>query len=284
MNWKYRIKSQEEYELAYHESVENPEKFWDNVATQFIWNKAWSKTLEYNFDNAQFNWFVDGKLNITENCLDRHLDTIGDKNAIIWESNFENEESISITYKELHRRVIRFAQVLKKNGINKGDRVCINMGMIPELAIAVLACARIGAIHSVIFGGFSAASIADRLEDAEAKHAQKISNLNSKKKELSHIIEETEKEEKELSAQAAELETHIEERLLNAYTRIRKNYKNGLAVVNVERNACGGCFGLVPAQTQAEIRTKKRIISCEHCGRILYGVKDDVELSAEEIA
>ncbi|HNC63561.1 MAG: hypothetical protein K1X26_06900 [Chitinophagales bacterium] len=131
---------------------------------------------------------------------------------------------------------------------------------------------------------FSLESSKTSLEEAEAKHAQKISNLNSKKKELSHIIEETEKEEKELSAQASELETHIEERLLTAYTRIRKNYKNGLAVVNVERNACGGCFGFVPAQTQAEIRTKKRIISCEHCGRILYGVKDDVELSAEEIA
>ncbi len=169
MSWNYKIGSEEEYELAYKESLQDPENFWNTVASHFEWKQPWKKTLEYNFDTAQFNWFVDGKLNITENCLDRHLKDYGEQIAIIWESNFENEKSISISYKELHERVIRFALVLKNNGIQKGDRVCLNMGMIPELAIAVLACARIGAIHSVIFGGFSAASIADRLEDAEAK-------------------------------------------------------------------------------------------------------------------
>jgi len=131
---------------------------------------------------------------------------------------------------------------------------------------------------------FSLDNLKKNLEDAEAKHAQKIADLSSKKKELSFIIGDTEKEEKELNGQATAIEEHIEDRLLVAYKRIRKTYKNGLAVVNVERNACGGCFGFVPAQTQAEIRTKKRIITCEHCGRILYGVKDDIELSAEEIA
>lgn len=169
MSYPYQITSEQDYNEKYTKSVQNPDIFWSEIADHFLWNKKWSKVLEYNFQNASTKWFLEGKLNITENCLDRHLNQSKNDIAIIWESNFDNEESQYITYEELHKRVIKFAQVLKKNGINKGDRVCINMGMIPELTIAVLACARIGAIHSVIFGGFSSSSIADRLEDAEAK-------------------------------------------------------------------------------------------------------------------
>jgi predicted nucleic acid-binding Zn-ribbon protein len=133
-------------------------------------------------------------------------------------------------------------------------------------------------------GTFSLESLNNSLAIAETKHEQKIKDLAAKKKELGHIIEETEKEEQELNKSAAEVSEHIEERLFTAYSRIRNSYKNGLAVVNVERNSCGGCFGFIPAQTQSEIRTKKRLTVCEHCGRILYDVKDDIELSAEEIA
>jgi len=125
------------------------------------------KTLEWDFTTGTTKWFAGGKMNITENALDRHLATRGDQPAIIWESNDPQEESITLTYKMLHQRVCQFANVLKKHGAKKGDRICIYMPMIPELAIAVLACARIGAIHSVVFGGFSSQSIADRINDAQ---------------------------------------------------------------------------------------------------------------------
>ncbi len=170
MSYPFQITSRAQYDAAYKQSIENPEAFWEVVASSFLWRKPWDKVLEWNFTQPDVKWFLGGKLNITENCLDRHLDTLGDKPALIWEPNNPDEPNRILTYKELHQEVVQFAQVLKNNGVQKGDRVCIYMGMVPELAIAVLACARIGAIHSVIFGGFSAQSIADRLQDAQAKY------------------------------------------------------------------------------------------------------------------
>ncbi|MEO8404560.1 MAG: acetate--CoA ligase [Chitinophagaceae bacterium] len=170
MSYPYQITSFEQYQSDYKKSVDDPEGFWSAVAENFLWRKKWDKTLEWNFKEPNVKWFIGGKLNITENCLDRHLNTIGDQPAIIWEPNDPDEASRTLTYKQLYEQVCRFAQVLKNNGVKKGDRVCIYMGMIPELAIAVLATARIGAIHSVVFGGFSAQSIADRLDDAKAEY------------------------------------------------------------------------------------------------------------------
>jgi acetyl-CoA synthetase len=170
MSYPYQIKSFQEYRDAWDKSVNDPEFFWGEIAEHFEWRKKWDKVLEWNFKEPSIKWFQGGKLNITENCLDRHLKTIADQPAIIWEPNDPNEHHRTLSYKQLHFKVCQFAQVLKNNGVAKGDRVCIYMGMIPELAIAVLACARIGAIHSVIFGGFSAQSIADRLQDAKAEY------------------------------------------------------------------------------------------------------------------
>lgn len=162
-----RITTFEQYEKEYKQSVENPEAFWAEQAEQFTWHKKWDKVLEWNFDEPAINWFSGGKLNITENCLDRHLEKRGDQIAIIAEPNDPNEKARKISYKELHTEVCRFANVLKNNGAKKGDRICIYMPMVPELAIAVLACARIGAIHSVVFGGFSFKSLSDRIHDAD---------------------------------------------------------------------------------------------------------------------
>ncbi len=164
-----QITSFKQYEEDYKKSVENPEQFWGEVAQNFQWRKPWFKVLSWNFNEPDIKWFEGAKLNITENCLDRHLAVNGDKPAIVWEPNNPEEESVTYTYKMLHERVCRFANVLKRNGAKKGDRICIYMPMVPELAIAVLACARIGAVHSVIFGGFSAKSIADRINDSQCK-------------------------------------------------------------------------------------------------------------------
>ena len=169
MSYPYQIRSEAAYRQAYKQSVENPEQFWATVAENFSWKKKWDKVLSWNFEEPKVEWFAGAKLNITENCIDRHLATLGDKPAIIWEPNDPNERVRVVTYNRLHKRVCQFAQVLLNNGVKKGDRVCIYMGMVPELAYAVLGCARIGAIHSVVFGGFSAQSIADRLEDAKAE-------------------------------------------------------------------------------------------------------------------
>jgi acetyl-CoA synthetase len=169
MTYPYQIKSFEEYQAAYKKSVEDPEGFWASVADNFLWKKKYDKVLDWNFIEPKVEWFKGGTLNITENCIDRHLPAMADKPAIIWEPNNPDERVRVVTYARLHKRVCQFAQVLKNNGVKKGDRVCIYMGMVPELAYAVLGCARIGAIHSVIFGGFSAQSIADRLEDAQAE-------------------------------------------------------------------------------------------------------------------
>ncbi|MEX6689030.1 acetate--CoA ligase [Danxiaibacter flavus] len=170
MSYPYQIKSLEAYQQAYKQSIESPENFWADVASHFHWRRKWDKTLEWNFTEPKVEWFKNAKLNITENCLDRHLKNLANRPAIIWEPNDPEEHHRVLTYKDLHYKVCQFANVLKNNGVKKGDRVCIYMGMIPELAIAVLACARIGAIHSVIFGGFSAQSIADRLQDAQAEY------------------------------------------------------------------------------------------------------------------
>jgi len=169
MSYPFQIKSQEQYEKAYRESVDRPEEFWASVAENFQWRKKWDKVLEWNFKEPNIKWFQGAKLNITENCIDRHLKTMGEKPAFIWEPNSPEERVRVVTYNRLHKRVCQVAQMLKNNGVKKGDRVCIYMGMIPELVYAILGCARIGAIHSVIFGGFSAQSIADRLDDAQAE-------------------------------------------------------------------------------------------------------------------
>lgn len=169
MSYPYQIKTLEEYKAAYQKSIEQPEGFWGEIAEHFQWRKKWDKVVAWNFKEPDVKWFINGKLNITENCIDRHLEKLGEKPAIIWEPNNPEERVRVVTYNRLHKRVCQFAQVLKNNGVKKGDRVIIYMGMVPELAYAVLGCARIGAIHSVVFGGFSAQSIADRLEDAQAE-------------------------------------------------------------------------------------------------------------------
>lgn len=164
-----QIKTLDEYKKAYARSVEDPEGFWAEQAATFQWSKPWDKVLEWNFDQPDVKWFLGGKTNITENCLDRHLETKGDQVAILWEPNDPKDEVRSYTFKELHAAVCQTANALKKNGITKGDRVCFYMPMVPELAIGVLACARIGAIHSVVFAGFSATALADRVKDASCK-------------------------------------------------------------------------------------------------------------------
>jgi acetyl-CoA synthetase len=164
---KSRITSLEEYDQEYDRSVMHPEEFWSEHAEQFFWRKKWDSVLEWNFTSPEVKWFSGGKLNITENCLDRHLEKRAHQTAIIWEPNNPDESARNITYHELHNEVCRFANVLKNAGAKKGDRICIYMPMVPELAFAVLACARIGAIHSVVFGGFSFQSLADRIHDAE---------------------------------------------------------------------------------------------------------------------
>ncbi len=168
MHYPYQIKNLADYRLQYQKSIDQPEVFWAEVASNFTWKKTWDKVLTWDFKTPTIKWFEGAKLNITENCLDRHLLTQPNVPAIIWESNDPEEHHRVLTYKELHFKVCQFAHVLQNNGVKKGDRVCIYMGMIPELAIALLSCARIGAIHSVVFGGFSAQAIADRLQDAQA--------------------------------------------------------------------------------------------------------------------
>ena len=156
-----------DYTKAKEQASAQPEVFWENIANQFEWYEKWDKVLEYDFHTPKVSWFLGGKLNITENCLDSHLKTQPDKTAIIFEPNDPNETAQHISYSELHSKVCRAANMLKANGAKKGDRICIYMPMTPELAIAVLACARIGAIHSVVFAGFSATALAARINDAE---------------------------------------------------------------------------------------------------------------------
>ena len=161
-----RILDFETYKKEYQKSIKNPEQFWEEKANNFLWEKKWDNVLSWDFSKPEVKWFEGGKLNITENCLDRHLEKIGNQTAIKWIANNPDEESRSLTYNKLHTEVSKFANVLKKNGAKKGDRICLYMPMVPELAIAVLACARIGAIHSVVFAGFSSKSLSDRINDA----------------------------------------------------------------------------------------------------------------------
>ncbi|MFT4567716.1 MAG: acetyl-CoA synthetase [Saprospiraceae bacterium] len=165
----YQIKSLEDYQNTYKRSVEDPEGFWAEQADSFDWHKKWDTVLDWNFDEPSINWFKGGSLNITENCLDRHIAERGNQTAILWEPNDPDWQVVNLTYKELLAKVCQCANALKELGISKGDRVVLYMPMVPELAIAVLACARIGAIHSVVFAGFSAQALADRVNDASAK-------------------------------------------------------------------------------------------------------------------
>jgi acetyl-CoA synthetase len=166
----YHIKHFEEYFQVYRKSVRNPEAFWEEIAEEhFSWRKKWDKVLSWDFKKPEVKWFEGAQLNITENCIDRHLHTRGHKTAILFEPNDPTEPAEHITYKQLHERVCKFANVLHDKGIKKGDRVCIYLPMIPELAISVLACARVGAIHSVVFAGFSSTALSMRINDCDAK-------------------------------------------------------------------------------------------------------------------
>jgi|TARA_B110000240_G_C13506829_1_gene456783 acetyl-CoA synthetase len=164
---QYHIKTQEDYKAAYEHAIERPEEFWKGIADNYQWRKPWTTLLEWEFTTPTIKWFKEGKLNITENCLDRHLKDRADDIALIWEPNNPKEREVRLTYQELHDEVCRFANVLKKTGVKKGDRVAVYMPMIPELTIGVLACARIGAVHSVVFAGFSANALADRINDSQ---------------------------------------------------------------------------------------------------------------------
>jgi acetyl-CoA synthetase len=168
---KHQIKQYADYQRIYQESISNPEKFWEEIAQEFHWQKKWDTVLNWNFTEPKIEWFKNGKLNITENCLDRHLLDKSEQTAMIWEPNNSEEVAKSLTYAQLHQQVASMAQVLRQMGAKKGDRICIYMPMIPELAIIVLACARIGAVHSVVFAGFSANAIADRIQDAQCAFA-----------------------------------------------------------------------------------------------------------------
>ena len=163
------INDSADYEKAYQESINDPEKFWSAIAGEFNWKKKWTKTLEYDFHKPEVKWFSGGKLNITENCIDRHLPHRANQTALLWESNDPKEAARKITYQQLHEQVCKVSNMLKANGITKGDRVCIYMPMVPETAFAILGCARIGAVHSVVFAGFSAGSLADRINDSGCK-------------------------------------------------------------------------------------------------------------------
>jgi len=180
----FQITSVEEYKEVYAKSVEKPEEFWAEIADHYHWKRKWEKTLEWNFTEPNVKWFIGGKLNITENCLDRHLEQRRNKTALVWEPNDTKESSLHFTYRELHSHVCRMANVLKNMGVKKGDRVCIYLPMIPELAFATLACARIGAIHSVVFAGFSANSVADRINDSECSHVITSDGLNRGAKQI----------------------------------------------------------------------------------------------------
>jgi acetyl-CoA synthetase len=163
------VKSMEQYQEMYDRSIADPEGFWGDIADEFVWKEKWSKVLDYTFEgNVDVKWFIDGKTNLSVNCLDRHLETRGDKTAIIWEGNTPGDDS-KLTYKELYAKVCKFANALKSAGVEKGDRVCLYLQMVPEAAIACLACARIGAVHSVVFGAFSPDALRDRIQDSECK-------------------------------------------------------------------------------------------------------------------
>ena len=163
------VSSLDKYRYIYNRSIENPDEFWASIAERVTWYKPWDKVRNFNFKEGKIKWYENGKLNVSYNCLDRHVDSgKGDRKAIIWEGNNPDEDK-SFTYTELLSQVKKFANVLKNLGVEKGDRVCIYMQMVPELSIAMLACARIGAVHSVVFGAFSADSLRDRINDSACR-------------------------------------------------------------------------------------------------------------------
>src|SRR5690606_23463914 len=165
----YKVENLEQYFKMYNKSVREPKKFWERIADEnFTWYQKWDKVLEYDMSKADIKWFKNAKLNITKNCIDRHLNKKGDKTAIIFEPNNPKEKAQHISYNELYERVCKMANVLKEHGVKKGDRVCIYLPMIPELAISLLACARIGAVHSVVFAGFSASALSSRINGCDA--------------------------------------------------------------------------------------------------------------------
>ena len=166
---KSKINSLSEYFKEYEKSINDPEKFWEGIANEFIWRNKWDKVLEYEFNTPKISWFKNAKLNITENIFERQLDNISNKTAIIWEPNNPEEDVIKISYKELYEKTCQFSNAMEANGVKKGDRVVIYMPMVPEAAIAMLSCARIGAIHSIVFAGFSSNALADRINDCNAK-------------------------------------------------------------------------------------------------------------------
>lgn len=166
----YSIKSLEQYFKVYRKSINNPKKFWGKIAeNNFTWYQKWDKVLEYDMQKAEFTWFRNAKVNITKNCIDRHLANKGDKPAIIFEPNNPEEPSRQYTYSQLYTEVSKMANVLREQGVGKGDRVCIYLPMIPELAFSILACARVGAIHSVVFAGFSSTALSARINDSTCK-------------------------------------------------------------------------------------------------------------------
>lgn len=180
----FQITSEAEYQAAYKKSVDQPEAFWDEIASNFHWREKWHTTLKWNFETPDVRWFDGAKLNITENCLDRHLEQRGNKIALIWEPNDPKERALRYTYRELYQNVNKMANILKNMGVKKGDRVCIYLPMIPELSFTVLACARIGAIHSVVFAGFSANSVADRINDSQCSVVVTSDGLNRGAKQI----------------------------------------------------------------------------------------------------
>ena len=189
---RFEIKNIKDYISAYSESVDNPEKFWEKIASNnFKWKRKWDSVLTYDFSIPKIEWFSGAELNITENCIDRHLSDKGEKTAILFEPNDPNLPAEHITYNQLYKRVNRFANVLKSNGITKGDRVCIYLPMIPDLAISLLACARIGAIHSVVFAGFSSSALTSRINDCNCKMVitSDGSNRGDKKIVLKDIVD-----------------------------------------------------------------------------------------------
>lgn len=214
----YHIKHLEEYYQVYRKSVRNPESFWEEIAEEhFMWRKKWDNVLSWDFSKPEIKWFEGAQLNITENCIDRHLNTRGNKTAILFEPNDTKEEAEHITYRELHERVCKFANVLKENGIKKGDRVCIYLPMIPELAVSVLACARIGAIHSVIFAGFSATALSTRVNDCGAKMVitSDGSYRGTKTIDLKSIVDEA-------MEQCPDIETVLVAKRINSKIKMKK--------------------------------------------------------------
>ena len=186
------IRSQTDYEKTYRDSIENPERFWGDVENDFVWRRKWDTVLHWDFHKPEAAWFVGAKLNITENILDRHLPHRENQTAIIWEPNNPNDEPKHITYGELKRQVCRVGNMLRKKGIRKGDRVCIYMPMVPELVYAILGCARVGAVHSVVFAGFSAGSLVDRITDSGCKMVLTADGAfrGDKKIDLKSIVDE----------------------------------------------------------------------------------------------